>query len=434
MARGNKKKIPTKTKKMLWSLASVVIILLLSVGLSYFSKHLLSNQGKTTITTQATTSTKTTNDVNAIKVGFWNILNYDDNPTKDSKKAQQINLAKVISSQNADLMALVEVNAGSDKNPNSVENLTKELNLITANNKEKDYKSITSDAIFGKGNEAAKERVSFIYNANVLDILEINKDKLYGSNPYLIPYDNKSFDSIPAFFSNGQVDSKQKPIFAKNKTTKKIDFARPPVAAKFKIKKTDLENDKSEFVIVASHFDAPGVNSNPAQEGKEEGKVDSKDGYDSTNGSQEISEANHMLEVMNWFENKTNTKNLFFMADTNIKAKSSDKAFENLLKSYKLLIDKSDNTSLGEKFGTYSNSYDKIFENKQAKIEVTNVDKYPLWDVIKDSIISQSDLSATYQKEKSKNKTQTNFDIRDKIRNYVSDHSPVFLDIILSKQ
>nr|WP_234926915.1 nuclease [Mesomycoplasma hyorhinis] len=331
-------------------------------------------------------------------------------------------------------MALVEVNAGSDKNPNSVENLTKELNLITANNKEKDYKSITSDVIFGKGNEAAKERVSFIYNANVLDILEINKDKLYGSNPYLIPYDNKSFDSIPAFFSNGQVDSKQKPIFAKNKTTKKIDFARPPVAAKFKIKKTDLENDKSEFVIVTSHFDAPGVNSNPAQEGKEEGKVDSKDGYDSTNGSQEISEANHMLEVMNWFENKTNTKNLFFMADTNIKAKSSDKAFENLLKSYKLLIDKSDNTSLGEKFGTYSNSYDKIFENKQAKIEVTNVDKYPLWDVIKDSIISQSDLSATYQKEKSKNKTQTNFDIRDKIRNYVSDHSPVFLDIILSKQ
>lgn len=164
MARGNKKKIPTKTKKMLWSLASVVIILLLSVGLSYFSKHLLSNQGKTTITTQATTSTKTTNDVNAIKVGFWNILNYDDNPTKDSKKTQQINLAKVISSQNADLMALVEVNAGSDKNPNSVENLTKELNLITANNKEKDYKSITSDVIFGKGNEAAKERVSFIYN------------------------------------------------------------------------------------------------------------------------------------------------------------------------------------------------------------------------------------------------------------------------------
>lgn len=58
------------------------------------------------------------------------------------------------------------------------------------------------------------------------------------------------------------------------------------------------------------------------------------------------------------------------MADTNIKAKSSDKAFENLLKSYKLLIDKSDNTSLGEKFGTYSNSYDKIFENKQAKLKL----------------------------------------------------------------
>ncbi|WP_215772302.1 endonuclease/exonuclease/phosphatase family protein [Mesomycoplasma hyorhinis] len=359
-------------------------------------------------------------DDNYVKLGFWNILNYDDdvNSNKDSfaktYKAQM--LAKTISFNNADVVGLVEVNAGSNKE-NGVDSIVKDLNNL---DKEAKWTSIVSDSVYGEGNESQKERVAFIFKSSLFDILEINKEKLYGSNPYLLVYDNPVFDSVPAYFAKSKV-SKGKATFDDKLTTKNVDFARPPVAAKFKLKNTE-----EEFVVVASHFDSPGVNNNPTAKGKEEGEVDNTK-FDSRNGSQELSEANHMLEAMNWFENKTNTQNQFFMADTNIKEKSNDNAFEHLLTQYKLLISKTNKTTLGENFDTYSSSYDKIFFKKEGKLTVDKVYKYPLYDLIKDKLTSENELSQVL--ENKKNKSNSSKDIKARIRDFISDHSPVFVSI-----
>ncbi|QJB71397.1 MnuA family membrane nuclease [Mycoplasma sp. 1654_15] len=236
---------------------------------------------------------------------------------------------------------------------------------------------------------------------------------------------------MPAYFPDGKVNSEGKLTYPKTKTTKNVDFARPPVGGKFKIKKNN-----QEFVLVASHFDAPGINKGGYIKGKEEGKVDSKDGFDSTNGSQEISEANHLLDTMEFFKSKTNTDNLFFMGDTNIKAKSHDKAFERLLTSYKSLIDKSNNTALGKNYGIYSNSYDKIFQSKSSSLMTENANKYPLWDVIKDNITTKQSLEDTYkekQKEDKKPIDKTDLqNIENKVKEYISDHSPVYFEIALN--
>ncbi|UVT34488.1 hypothetical protein [Mesomycoplasma hyorhinis] len=124
------------------------------------------------------------------------------------------------------------------------------------------------------------------------------------------------------------------------------------------------------------------------------------------------------------------------MGDTNIKAKSYDKAFERLLTSYKSLIDKSNNTALSENFGNYSNSYDKIFQSKSSSLVTENANKYPLWDVIKDNITTKQDLEDTYkQKQKEDKKAVDKTDlqkIENKVRDYISDHSPVYFEIALN--
>ncbi|QKG28164.1 endonuclease/exonuclease/phosphatase family protein [Mycoplasma sp. 1654_15] len=356
-----------------------------------------------------------------IKVGFWNILNYNDNikDKKDSfaKTYKAKMLAKTIEFNNADIVGLVEVNSGQKNKVNGVDSILETLNK---DNQNAQWKSVVSDAVHGQGNEGQHERIAFIYKASVLDILEINKEKLYGSNPYLINYENPLFDSVPAYFATHKA-KKGKVTFDKKLTTKKVDFVRPPVAAKFKLK-----NSEQEFVLVASHFDAPGVNSNPVQQGKEEGEVDNTK-YDSKNGSQEISEANHMLDTMNWFEQKTQTPNQFFMADTNIHAASNDNAFEKLLTQYKLLISKDENTSLGSTFDKYSSSYDKIFFKKEGSLTTKNVYKYPLYDVVKDKLTTEDELTQVLNSKAKKGKPVE--DIKDKIKDLISDHSPVFVSI-----
>lgn len=112
---------------------------------------------------------------------------------------------------------------------------------------------------------------------------------------------------------------------------------------------------------------------------------------------------------------------------TNIKEKSNDNAFEHLLTQYKLLISKTNKTTLGKNFDTYSSSYDKIFFKKEGKLTVDKVYKYPLYDLIKDKLTSENELSQVL--ENKKNKSNSSKDIKARIRNFISDHSPVFVSI-----
>lgn len=216
-------------------------------------------------------------------------------------------------------------------------------------------------------------------------------------------------------------------------------YVRSPYGAKFKI----IDSDKS-FVMVASHFDSPGVSSST----NSLNEVETKSSI-SNQGSQEVKEASNTVSMLNEFKTYFSSENIIFFADTNIRKGNQDKAFGTLPNSgYSMLFKDTDtySTSLSSTANTFANPYDKLiysFNNNDLSISNSSYDD--IKSVVKPSYESKTGFAInTYLTLPSTNFTngQGWVDYSDKfysnnsdaVYNYVkyliSDHIPVGTDII----
>lgn len=168
-----------------------------------------------------------------------------------------------------------------------------------------------------------------------------------------ITYTNNSF--------NQSVDS----------STKKLEYVRSPYATEFEIKNT---NDL-KLIYAMSHFDSVGISKNKNSLNENELESIVKD-----QGSQEIKEANNIVNVLNFFTEKFKNENIVFMADTNIKLGNESLAFENLIHSkYKMLFEDSEiyNTTLSSIItNKFINPYDKLIYFFDENFCLTNQESY----------------------------------------------------------
>ena len=213
-------------------------------------------------------------------------------------------------------------------------------------------------------------------------------------------------------------------------------FVRPPFIAKFKIKNTDFS-----IATIFNHLDSPGSR-------KKEKYIEPKPSIllaDSSNkqsdlnkqGAQEVSEFLGLIDVIN--ENKDLANFVIYGGDTNIKNENfylARKYPENIqftldrnlkLKKY----DQKFLTSLGTR-GGYSEQYDKMFFINQLpntfkpKIITNGLLPYKV-DIYRtfNDVISKAELEKLKGWKSKKNDKST-------IRSQISDHAPVFTDVVFS--
>lgn len=213
-------------------------------------------------------------------------------------------------------------------------------------------------------------------------------------------------------------------------------FVRPPFIAKFKIKNTDFS-----IATIFNHLDSPGSR-------KKEKYIEPKPSIllaDSSNkqsdlnkqGAQEVSEFLGLIDVIN--ENKDLANFFIYGGDTNIKnenfylvrkyPKNIQFTLDRDLKLKK--YDQKFLTSLGTR-GKYSEQYDKMFFINQLpntfkpKIITDGLLPYKV-DIYRtfNDVISKAELESL-KGWKSKDSD------RSTIRSQISDHAPVFTDVVFS--
>ncbi|MDW2835575.1 endonuclease/exonuclease/phosphatase family protein [Mesomycoplasma ovipneumoniae] len=314
-------------------------------------------------------------NIQSIRVGFWNVLNYTNKSRNNPNTAKTYALAKVINSSGSDVVGLAEITSTGDGT-----DIVKELEKL---NPSADWKQITTDK-YGKTNQ--QEKYTFLYKSSLLETINFEGS----SNPYLI--------------QNG----------------KNLAWARPVAAVKFQTK-TNIKND---FTLAIGHFDAPGVSKNRNE------KADSEA---SNQGEQEANEARDLVNVLTEIDKKDGPNNeIIFMGDTNIRGENTDKLFKSTLESYRLLLNKDEKTSLSSKdFGQYANSYDKIFYKGDLKTK--NAKKYELYSIFEKNTVNLEE----YDKMRKQDGRSVKYKLDDpkdinRIRG-ISDHTMVYFDLELSE-
>lgn len=213
-------------------------------------------------------------------------------------------------------------------------------------------------------------------------------------------------------------------------------FVRPPFIAKFKIKNTDFS-----IATIFNHLDSPGTRKKGEYiEPKPSILLADRSNKQSDlnkQGAQEVSEFLGLIDVIN--ENKDLANFVIYGGDTNIKNENfylARKYPENIqftldrnlkLKKY----DQKFLTSLGTR-GKYSEQYDKMFFINQLpntfkpKIITNGLLPYKV-DIYRtfNDVISKAEL------EKLKGWKSKDSD-RSAIRSQISDHAPVFTDVVFS--
>lgn len=213
-------------------------------------------------------------------------------------------------------------------------------------------------------------------------------------------------------------------------------FVRPPFIAKFKIKNTDFS-----IATIFNHLDSPGTRKKGEYiEPKPSILLADRSNKQSDlnkQGAQEVSEFLGLIDVIN--ENKDLANFVIYGGDTNIKNENfylARKYPENIqftldrdlkLKKY----DQKFLTSLGTR-GKYSEQYDKMFFINQLpntfkpKIITDGLLPYKV-DIYRtfNDVISKAEL------EKLKGWKSKDSD-RSTIRSQISDHAPVFTDVVFS--
>ncbi|WP_069098069.1 endonuclease/exonuclease/phosphatase family protein [Mesomycoplasma ovipneumoniae] len=316
-------------------------------------------------------------NIQSIRVGFWNVLNYTNKSTKPNS-AKTYALANIINSSGSDAVGLAEITTTGDG-----ADIVKELEIL---NPSAGWKEITTDK-YGKTNQ--QERYTFLYKSSLLETINFEGN----SNPYLI--------------QNG----------------KNLTWARPVAAVKFQTK-TNIKND---FTLAIGHFDAPGP-----YKGNNRNRNEKVDSEARNQGEQEANEARDLVNVLTQIDEKDGTNNeIIFMGDTNIRGENTEKLFRSTLESYRLLLDKDEKTSLSSEFGKYANSYDKIFYKGDLKTK--NAQKYDLFPIFEKNIVNLE----KYDKMRKQDKRSANYkpgDPKDIKRiTGISDHTMVYFDLELSE-
>lgn len=310
---------------------------------------------------------------NWIRVGFWNVLNYS-NKTSRTNNAKTYALAQVIHSANLDLIALAEITSTGDGT-----DIVKRLEELNPN---AGWKEITTEK-HGKRNQ--EEKYTFLYKSSLLETINFENNS---NNPYLI------------------------------QEGKNLTWARPLAAVKFRTK----DKIKNDFTLAIGHFDAPGVKAN---------RGETKDS-ESSQGSQEAGEARDLINVLNEIDKKDGKNNeIIFMADTNIREENAEKLFKSTLNSYRSLLKQNDRTTLSAKFGSYANSYDKIFY--KGDLATKNAQKFDIFSIFKKNIVNLE----KYDKLRKQDGRSTNYKVGkvDEINRIkgISDHTMVHFDLELNE-
>ncbi|MDW2914322.1 hypothetical protein R7V41_02185 [Mesomycoplasma ovipneumoniae] len=321
-------------------------------------------------------------NIQSIRVGFWNILKYTNRINKSKKNtntAKTYALANIINSSGSDVVGLAEITITGDG--------TDIVNELEKLNPSVGWKQITTDK-YGKENQ--QEKYTFLYKSSLLETINFEPK----SNPYLIQEGTK------------------------------LTWARPVAAVKFKTK-TNIKND---FTLAIGHFDAPGKYS-----GKNNKRKENVDSEARGQGDQEANEARDLVNVLAEIDKKDGPNNeIIFMGDTNILAENTEKLFESTLKSYRLLLNKDEKTTLPSKgFGEYKNSYDKIFY--KGDLNTKNAQKYDLYSIFENKIVDleKYDEMRKQDKKPTKDKSRNPKDI-ERIRG-ISDHTMIYFDLELSE-
>ncbi|MDW2928786.1 MnuA family membrane nuclease, partial [Mesomycoplasma ovipneumoniae] len=315
-----------------------------------------------------------------IRVGFWNVKDYTNkiNSKKQTNTAKTYALANVINSSGSDVVGLAEITTTGDG-----ADIVKELEKL---NPTAGWKQMTTSK-YGKTNQ--EEKYTFLYKSSLLEMINFEEN----SNPYLIQ------DGI-----------------------KLEKWTRPVAAVKFKTK-TNIKND---FTLAIGHFDAAG----PYKKKNRNEKTDSEA---RDQGEQEAGEARDLANVLSKIDEKDGLNNeIIFMGDTNIHGKNTEKLFETTLKSYSLLLDKDEKTTLHSKnFGEYANSYDKIFY--KGDLNTKNAQKYDLFSIFENKIVDleKYDEMRKQDKRPTKDKTRNPKDIK-RITG-ISNHTMIYFDLELSE-
>lgn len=257
------------------------------------------------------------------------------------------------------------------------------------------------------------------------------------SKPNIIPEPEPAPEPAPEIKPEPTPEPAPKPEENDHKANhNQTHFVRPPFIAKFKIKNTDFS-----IATIFNHLDSPGTRKKGEYiEPKPSILLADRSNKQSDlnkQGAQEVSEFLGLIDVIN--ENKDLANFVIYGGDTNIKNENfylARKYPENIqftldrdlkLKKY----DQKFLTSLGTR-GKYSEQYDKMFFINQLpntfkpKIITDGLLPYKV-DIYRtfNDVISKAEL------EKLKGWKSKDSD-RSTIRSQISDHAPVFTDVVFS--
>ncbi|WP_051677961.1 endonuclease/exonuclease/phosphatase family protein [Mycoplasmopsis opalescens] len=330
-----------------------------------------------------------------IRIGSWNILNYGPkNKWDDINQFKAVSLARTMHYNKMDVVGICEINKGRvDK----LKYIIDELNRLDSQAK---WTYVATDENKGAYNpassDAQSEDAAFIYKSSKLKVKQFS-DGTKGRS-----YDNKTFESIYQQ-QNG--------------------YVRPPFGAFFET----LGLVKNDFTLVVSHFDSPGSKKSANESNGISGQ-----------GAFESNEAANLDNLMEYFD-LLDEKNddLFFMGDTNIKAKNGKELFRRAYdKGYEALFDDSDDasrSSLGTKnWGKKSEPYDRFIVKTNLKtLNPTVYDLYNLPDtgLFKDYNIDSKESWISYVSNNLKKEYSTDGSYLGKL---VSDHCPIYFDLALN--
>ncbi|MBN0919280.1 MnuA family membrane nuclease [[Mycoplasma] gypis] len=334
-------------------------------------------------------------------VMHWNILNYGG-PLSNYGSLKVKAISKVISKTTPWIVGLTEINDGST---GKVKNIQKELNSLT----NKEYQLISQpqkDSISGDKSYAKSiEQISILYDPTYVELANFKTGKSLWSY-------------------NSKIDENHW-------------YARPPLAALFKIKGTDFY-----LSTIFAHLDSPGAKAD---------REDTSSHYGGQ-GEQEVVEALYLPKLMNKVKDiSPKNSSIIFGGDTNIKKDDIFRKInddKNGVKVYNYISKPDEITSLGTKKGRYSNPYDRFLfiENnidfidqkelpiyaKQSPKLANKPYRYDLWKIFDNKDFSRDEAKRLFKQFASSEKI-TNEKLKDDylIRQQISDHAPIEINFKL---
>ncbi|NQZ65858.1 MAG: endonuclease/exonuclease/phosphatase family protein [Mycoplasmatales bacterium] len=352
-------------------------------------------------------SGKPVDSVEKIRMGVWNVLNYntDLNETDLKVKYKTKSLAKIILDAKEDLLGLTEIE-GRD----SLKALVAELNHQSGSSFYKYIRSQESGSFNDGtlvGSSGQYEYYGFIYNSTKVK-----------------PIPFEATTEVGAIYTNPKMDNE---LISGEKT----GYVRPPFGVKF------MDNNNHDFTVAVGHFDSPG-------NGKEKGNI-LEQSYKLGQGTQEVWEATHLTDVAKYFDSiDGKNDDMIIMGDTNIKMdmkKDSASPFNPLIKmGFKSLSDPTldaNKTSLGTSKTDdqyhYANPYDRIFVKSDMLDSNMEQKRYEILNPEKMKVFFNYDEDSNSIDEKYINQ-QTKKLTLNGIRYRVSDHTNVYFDLNTSQK